>query len=184
MMPNSAQRPTTKAVVIEGPASTEDAWRSSSQLSAGMQSSKKIVPLFAEPGAFDQGVVLASSIGTDWPAALDLIRDVGARIRRARDFSQEVSRRSQSIVQRSIKQTEDAERRADAAEAATIAAIARAERAEELARLSEARAKLAEKQEKAARAREAEAQLWLRQIHACLKDEFKDLTEDPAGMQR
>ncbi|TXM66241.1 hypothetical protein [Methylobacterium sp. WL120] len=152
-----------------------EAWRSSSKWAADVKSGEKVVPLFSEPSL----PVLQETPGeptvVDWPAALDLIRDVGTRVRRARDFAQEVSLRSQSIIQRSVKQTEDAERRAQAAETAAAAAIARANKADEIARLSEARAKLAENQAEEARASEAEAQLWLRRVHACLKDELGDI---------
>lgn len=178
-MPNSAQRPAITVRPAGRDIPADDAWRSSSELAAGLQSVSKIVPFFVEPGISPPRLADVGPGETDWPAALDLIRDVGDRVRRARDFAQEVSRQSQSIIRRSLKQTEEAERRAEAAEASAAAAIARAERAEELARLSEARAKLAEKQAEAAKAGEAEAQLWLRRVHACLKDEFKDLTEDP-----
>ena len=152
-----------------------EAWRSSSKWASEVLSNDKVVPLFAEPSETVFQEVPGEATAVDWPAALDLIRDVGVRVRRARDFAQEVSLRSQSIIQRSVKQTEDAERRAQAAEAAMKAATLRADRAEELARLSEARAKLAEKQAEEARAGEAEAQLWLRRVHACLKDELGDI---------
>lgn len=152
-----------------------EAWRSSSKWASEVLSNDKVVPLFAEPSETVLQKAPGETIAVDWPAALDLIRDVGARVRRARDFAQEVSLRSQSIIQRSVKQTEDAERRAQAAETAAVAAIARANKADEIARLSEARAKLAEKQAEEARAGAAEAQLWLRRVHACLKDELSDI---------
>ncbi|TXM91437.1 hypothetical protein FV232_21400 [Methylobacterium sp. WL30] len=157
-----------------------DAWRTSTKWAAEALLDDKIVPLFTEPGVPVPQEARGEPNAVDWPAAIDLIRDVGARVRQARDFAQEVSRHSQSIIQRSVKQAEDAERRAEAAEATAAVAILRANQADELARLSEARAKLAEQQAETAKAAEAEAQLWLRRIHACLKDELGDLTVDYA----
>lgn len=174
-MPNSAQRLSVDAGPVGRVVPAEDAGPGISERAAGLQPSNKIVPLFSEPTVPEPERAHGDSTQTDWPAALDLIRDAGARVRRARDFAQKVSRHSQSIIRRSVEQTETAERRAEAAEAAAAAAVARAVKAEELARLSEARAKLAEKQAEAARAAEAEAQLWLKRIHACLNDELSDL---------
>ena len=176
-MPSSAQRLAASAPVPE-PVNETEIDRATAEADADHET--KVVPLFvdqvvlAEPSRRDE----AGRI--DWPAAIEHIRDVGARVREARDFAQEVSRHSQVIIQRSLKQTEDAEQRARAAEALAAAAAARADKAEELARLSEARARLAEKQAEAAKAAETEAQLWLRRVHACLKDEFTDLVTDLA----
>ena len=174
-MQNSAQRLAVNAGPVGHDIPADDAGRSGSERAAEPQPSNKIVPLFSEPNVSAAEMVDGDSAETDWPAALDLIRDAGARVRRARDFAQEVSRHSQSIIRRSVEQTENAERRAEAAEASAKAALARAVKAEELARLSEARAKLAEKQAEVAKAAEAEAQLWLKRIHACLNDELSDL---------
>lgn len=176
----NAQRRTVDARQDGDEAEPSDAARSSTKWAADVTSGKKVVPLFAEPSMPGSQETFAEPTVVDWPAALDLIRDVGARVRRARDFAQEVSLRSQSIIRRSVKQTEDAERRAQAAEAAAKAATLRADKADELARLSEARANLAEKQAEEARAGEAEAQLWLRRVHACLKDELGDIVVDLA----
>ena len=171
----NAQRRAANARQDGDASQPSEAWRSSSKWASEVLSNDKVVPLFAEPSETVFQEAPGETTAVDWPAALDLIRDVGARVRRARDFAQEVSLRSQSIIQRSVKQTEDAERRAQAAETAAAAAIARANKADEIARLSEARAKLAEKQAEEARASEAEAQLWLRRVHACLKDELGDI---------
>ena len=179
-MSTNAQRRAVDAREDGQEAEPGDAGRSSSKWAADVMSGKKVVPLFAEPDMPNSPTPSAGPEVVDWPAALDLIRDVGARVRRARDFAQEVSLRSQSIIRRSVKQTEDAERRAQAAEAAAQAATQRAEKADELARLAEARAKLAERQAEEARAGEAEAQLWLRRVHACLKDELGDIVVDLA----
>jgi len=176
----NAQRRTVEARPDGQDADPGDPGGSSSKWAADVMSAKKVVPLFAEPSTSDAQETPPDPAAVDWPGALDLIRDVGARVRRARDFAQEVSLRSQSIIRRSVKQTEEAERRAQAAEVAAKAATQRADRADELARLSEARAKLAEKQAEEARAGEAEAHLWLRRVHACLKDELGDIVVDLA----
>ncbi|TXM65644.1 hypothetical protein FV226_24725 [Methylobacterium sp. WL12] len=177
-MSSNTQRCTVHAREDGKDAEPGDAWRSSSKWAADVKSGEKVVSLFSEPSLPGPQERSDEPAVVDWPGALDLIRDVGTRVRRARDFAQEVSLRSQSIIQRSVKQTEDAERRAQTAEAAAKAAMLRAERADELARLSEARAKLAEKQAKEARAAEAEAQLWLQRVHACLKNELGDIVVD------
>lgn len=179
-MSTNAQRRTVDARQDGHDSEPGDAGHSSSRWAADVMSGRKVVPLFAEPSMASSQETPTEPMVVDWPAALDLIRDVGARVRQARDFAQEVSLRSQSIIQRSVKQTEDAERRAHAAEAAGKAAALRAEKADELARLSEARAKLAEKQAEEARAGEAEARLWLRRVHACLRDELGDIAVDLA----
>jgi hypothetical protein len=150
---------------------------------------QNVVPLFSEPEARDDGasatpvpsdVTEAYALdAADWPGAIQLVRDVGARVRRARDLAQELTRESQSLVQRSLSQTEAAEERARVASAAIQEAIARAEKAEEAARLAEARAERAEAQAQAAKAAEAEARLWLGRLYASLKGEFDSLTEDP-----
>ena len=179
-MSTNAQIRTVDARQDGDAAEPSEAWRSSSKWASEVLSNDKVVPLFAEPSEPVSQETPGEPTAVDWPAALDMIRGVGARVRRARDFAQEVSLRSQSIIRRSVKQTEDAERRAQAAEATAKAATLRADRADELARLSEARAKLAEKQAEEAKAGEAEAQLWLRRVHACLKDELGDIVVDLA----
>lgn len=131
---------------------------------------QKIVPLFAEQAATDDDPP------ADWPSALQLIRDVGAQVRRERDLAQEIVHHSQSLIQRSVTQAEDAERRAETAEAGASEASSRADRAEAQARLAEERAEAAERRAEAAEAREQEARLWLRRLHAGLKSEFDSLT--------
>ncbi|KAB1078956.1 hypothetical protein [Methylobacterium soli] len=151
---------------------------------------QNVVPLFSEPEPRDDGAgatpvlsddaIEANALdAADWPGAIQLVRDFGARVRRARDLAQELTRESQSLVQRSLSQTEAAEERARVATAAIQDAIARAEKAEEAARLAEARAQRAEAQAQAAKAAEAEARLWLGRLYASLKGEFDSLTEDP-----
>ncbi|HEX8417534.1 MAG TPA: hypothetical protein VF641_08005 [Methylobacterium sp.] len=138
--------------------------------------SPNIVPLFADQAASDDDPDAPSA---DWLGALQMIRDVGAQVRRERDLAQEIVHHSQSLIQRSQAQAEDSERRADAAEAEASDALRRADRAEERARLAEDRAQEAEQRAQAAQASATEARLWLRRLHAGLKSEFDSLTTEP-----
>lgn len=117
----------------------------------------------------------------DWPAAIQLIREAGGRIRQERAGAQEATRRAHALVGRSAEEAEAAEQRARAAEAAAEAALRRAEQAEmaraaaeAAAAAAEARAQRADEEATAARNAEAEARLWLRRLFACLKTEFAE----------
>ena len=150
---------------------------------------RNVVPLFGEqdprtepkaaaPMAPDDATARDIADAADWPGAIQLVRDVGARVRRARDLAQELTRESQSLIQRSLSQTEAAEERARIAEIAAQQAIARAEKAEEAARVAAEQARFAEERMQAAKAAEAEARLWLGRLYASLKSEFDSLTVD------
>jgi hypothetical protein len=150
---------------------------------------RNVVPLFSEqdtrndlsiatPATPDDAAAQDTVEAADWPGAIQLVRDVGARVRRARDLAQELTRESQALIRRSLSQTEAAEERARVAEAAALQANLRAERAEEAARLADERAKAAEHAMQAAKAAEADARLWLGRLYASLKSEFESLTED------
>lgn len=138
-----------------------------------------VVPLFV--GREDAGIDPEASDGalTDWPGAIQLIRDVGTQVRRERDLAQHLVKQSRSLVQRSMVQVEEAEKRAEAAQADALQASLRAERAEERARLAEERATQAEERAQIARAGEEEAQLWLRRLYTCLRRELGDLAAGP-----
>ncbi|MGU3538432.1 hypothetical protein [Methylobacterium sp. A54F] len=116
----------------------------------------------------------------DWPGAVQLIRDVGTRVRRSRDQAQETVRRSQALIKRSIVQAEEAEERVRTAEAAAAQAQQRAERAEAAAAAAEARARAAEAEARVARAAQAEAQAWLKRVYVCVRTEFESLTDEVA----
>ncbi|WP_336487786.1 hypothetical protein [Methylobacterium nigriterrae] len=138
---------------------------------------KNAVALFGEPGR-PGGTSAPDGVNEpDWPGAIQLVRDVGARVRRVRDLAQDLSQQSQALIQRSLTRAEAAEERARVAEAAAQSAMRRAAKAEKAARLAEESARAAEEQLQAARAGEAEARLWLKQLYACLRDEFDSLTE-------
>ncbi|GJE41353.1 hypothetical protein [Methylobacterium soli] len=157
--------------------------------SSTMAAVQNVVPLFddrdprnslacATPGTPDVTTEGHAPDVADWPGAIQLVRDVGARVRRARDLAQELTRESQSLIRRSLSQTEAAEERARIAEAAAEQANLRAERAEGAARLTDERAKAAEHAMQAAKAAEADARLWLGRLYASLRSEFESLTED------
>lgn len=138
--------------------------------------SQNIVPLFAEQPPSDDDPDAPSA---DWLSALQMIRDVGAQVRRERDLAQEIVHHSQSLIQRSQAQADESERRAETAEAEASDALRRADWAEERARLAEDRAQEAEQRAQAAQASAKEARLWLRRLHAGLKSEFDSLTMGP-----
>ncbi len=115
---------------------------------------------------------------TNWPAAIELIRDVGARMRQARRYAQDVVAHSQGVVESTIRQLEDTERRLRLTEAAAQDALLRAERAETAALMADARARRAEEEAEVTRAKLAEAQVWLRRLYSSVHVEFRDLTDD------
>ncbi|MFC5555982.1 hypothetical protein ACFPQ7_19095 [Methylobacterium iners] len=136
-------------------------------------SSPNVVPLFVELEALDPDADLQDP---DWPGALQLIRDVGAQVRRERDRAEEIVQQAHSLIQRTVQQAEWAERRAEMAEAKACEANLRADRAEMSLRLTEERLQQAEELARAAQAREREAQQWLRRLYASLKHEQQQLT--------
>ncbi|GEP04789.1 hypothetical protein [Methylobacterium oxalidis] len=137
---------------------------------------QNVVPLFAEHDASGSPKAQDPAEEADWPGAIQLVRDVGARVRRARELAHDLTRQSQVLVQRSITDAEAAEERARVAEAAAQSAMRRAAKSEKAARLAEERARLAEEQMQAAKASEAEARLWLGRLYSCLRSEFDSLT--------
>jgi hypothetical protein len=115
----------------------------------------------------------------DWPAAIQLIREVGGRTRQSRKAAQEAVRQAQALADYSQRQSVEAERRLRAAEAMAEAAIRRAEQAESAAQAAEMRARQAEEEMGAARAGQVEAQVWLKRLYSCVLTEFEGLTDDP-----
>ena len=168
---------------------------------------ERIVRIFGAEAAAGMRADLPESVDAadaeaepDWPAAIQLIRDAGGRIRQARAGAEEATRRAHALVGRSARDAEAAEQRARAAEEATEAALRRAEQAEAArtaaeaaaaaaeataaaaeaaAAAAEARACRADEDAAAARAAEAEARLWLRRLLACLKTEFAETSDAP-----
>ncbi|AWN36709.1 hypothetical protein [Methylobacterium radiodurans] len=100
------------------------------------------------------------------PAAIQLIREAGGRIRRERAEAEAAGQRARAAE----AAAETAEHRAETAEAALAVAQAAAEAAE-------ARALRAEEEANSARDAAAEARLWLRRLVACLKTEFEAVPE-------
>lgn len=98
-------------------------------------------------------------------------------MRDARKAARESAKRSQALVQRTLRQADLAERRVRAAEAAAEAALLRVKRAEAAAQVAEAPAHRAEEQMRAAQAKQAEAQMWLKHLDTCVLTEFEGLTE-------
>ncbi len=114
----------------------------------------------------------------NWPAAIELIRDVGSRMRQARRFAQDVVQHSQAVLDGTMHRLEEAERRLRLAESAARDAHLRAERAELAAQMADARARRAEEETELNRAKLAEAQMWLKRLYSSVQIEFRDLTED------
>ncbi|MCJ2015470.1 hypothetical protein [Methylobacterium sp. J-076] len=132
-----------------------------------------VVHLFPEASAAD-----GASGELNWPAAIELIRDVGTRMRQARRFAQDVVEHSQAVVDGAMHRLEEAERRLRLAESAARDAHIRAERAELAAQMADARARRAEEETELNRAKLAEAQMWLKRLYSSVQIEFRDLTED------
>lgn len=135
--------------------------------------SHAVVPRMPEPEA-DR----PSNHEGNWPAAIELIRDVGARMRQAHRYARDVVAHSQGVVESTIRQLEDTERRLRLAEAAAQDALLRAQRAETAALMADARARRAEEETEVTRAKLAEAQVWLRRLYSSVQVEFRDLTDD------
>jgi hypothetical protein len=114
----------------------------------------------------------------NWPAAIEMIRDVGARIRQARRYAQDVVAHSQGVVEATVRQLEDTERRLRLAEAAAQDALLRAQQAETALKMADARARRAEEEAETTRAKLAEAQIWLRRLYSSVHVEFRELTDD------
>lgn len=114
----------------------------------------------------------------NWPAAIELIRDVGARMRQARRFAQDVVEHSQAVIDGTMHRLEEAERRLRLAESAARDAHLRAERAELAAQMADARARRAEEETELNRAKLAEAQMWLKRLYSSVQIEFRDLSEE------
>lgn len=113
-----------------------------------------------------------------WPAAIELIRDVGSRMRQARRFAQDVVQQSRAMIDATSHRLEETEHRLRLAEAAATEAQLRAERAEVAATMADARARRAEEETELNRAKLAEAQMWLRRLYSSVQIEFRDLNED------
>lgn len=114
----------------------------------------------------------------NWPAAIELIRDVGARMRQARRYAQDVVQHSQAVIDGAMQRLEDTERRLRQAEAAAREAQARAERAELAAQMADARARRAEHETELNRAKLAEAQMWLKRLYSSVQIEFREVSQD------
>ena len=115
---------------------------------------------------------------TNWPAAIEMIRDVGSRMRQARRYAQDVVSQSNDVVESTLRQLEDTERRLRLTEAAAQDAVRRAEQAEAAARLADNRARRAEEEAELARMKLAEAQTWLKRLYSSVQVEFRDIAED------
>lgn len=114
----------------------------------------------------------------NWPAAIELIRDVGARMRQARRYAQDVVQHSQAMIDATTHRLEETERRLRLAESAARDAQLRAERAELAARMADARARRAEEEMELNRAKLAEAQMWLKRLYSSVQIEFRDISDE------
>lgn len=120
----------------------------------------------------------ASPLDANWPAAVEMIRDVGARMRQARRYAQDVVAHSQGVVESTRRQLEETERRLRLTEEAAQDALRRAEQAETAAQVADARARRAEEEAEVMRMKLAEAQIWLRRLYSSVQVEFRELTDD------
>lgn len=134
-----------------------------------------VVQLFPEPPIADT----SETEEPNWLAAIELIRDVGARVRQARRYTRDVVEHSQSVIDGAMHRLEETERRLRLAESAARDAHLRAERAELAAQMADARARRAEEEVELNRAKLAEAQMWLKRLYSSVQIEFRDLNEDP-----
>jgi len=132
-----------------------------------------VVQLFREPPRAEE-----SDDELNWPAAIELIRDVGSRMRQARRFAQDVVQHSQAVLDGTMHRLEETERRLRLAESAARDAHLRAERAELAAQMADARARRAEEETELNRAKLAEAQMWLKRLYSSVQIEFRDLSEE------
>ncbi|GJD36906.1 hypothetical protein [Methylobacterium aerolatum] len=114
----------------------------------------------------------------NWPAAIEMIRDVGSRMRQARRYAQDVVAHSNDVVESTLRQLEDTERRLRLTEAAAQDALRRAEQAEAAARLADNRARRAEEEAEITRMKLAEAQTWLKRLYSSVQVEFREISED------
>lgn len=132
-----------------------------------------IVQLFPDSSATED-----NAEEPNWPAALEMIRDVGARMRQARRFAQDVAQHSQAMIDATAHRLEEAEHRLRMAESAARDADLRAERAEAAARMADARARRAEEETELNRAKLAEAQMWLKRLYSSVQIEFREIGEE------
>lgn len=133
-----------------------------------------VMQILPEPDAAEEGNILDAN----WPAAVEMIRDVGARMRQARRYAQDVVAHSQSVVESTRRQLEETERRLRLTEEAAQDALRRAEQAETAAKVADARARRAEEEAEVTRMKLAEAQIWLRRLYSSVQVEFRELTDD------
>jgi hypothetical protein len=120
----------------------------------------------------------ANPLDPNWPAAVEMIRDVGARMRQARRYAQDVVAHSQGVVESTRRQLEETERRLRLTEEAAQDALRRAEQAEMAAKVADARARRAEEEAEIMRMKLAEAQIWLRRLYSSVQVEFRELTDE------
>lgn len=162
-------------LATDGDALSDDEWetRPSLRQLLGPSRGTGIVQLFPEPHRADE-----AEDEPNWPAAIELIRDVGARMRQARRYAQDVVLHSQAVLDGTMHRLEEAERRLRLAESAARDAHLRAERAELAAQMADARARRAEEETELNRAKLAEAQMWLKRLYSSVQIEFRDLSEE------
>lgn len=178
MSRSSQDGPSAGIVRLEAPAGLESeaARPSLRQLLASPRAQGErsgIVQLFPDPPPLRD-----AEDDPNWPAAIELIRDVGSRMRQARCFAQDVVQHSRAMIDATSHRLEEAEHRLRLAEAAANEAQLRAERAEVAATMADARARRAEEETELNRAKLAEAQMWLRRLYSSVQVEFRDLSED------
>ena len=140
---------------------------------------ERIVPLFMMPDGAAPGPGAENVTEHDWLAALDLVRQVSARVRQSDESSKELARNAEAYRQHAHERIEEARARAEAAEGAARAAEKRAQEAEARALQAEERVQAAERraqtfqvQAQTAEARAKDAQAWAKRLHHTLKQEF------------
>lgn len=180
-MPQAASdRPPAVVDFADAPASGQDAngpRPSLRQLLVPMRGPGErgpVVQILPAPEADEEPI----PFDANWPAAIEMIRDVGARMRQARRYAQDVVQHWQGVVESTVQRLEETERRLRQSETAAQDALSRAERAEDAARIADARARRAEEEAEAARLKLAEAQVWLRRLYSSVQVEFREMTDE------
>ena len=142
---------------------------------------EKVISLFSDQNDFldDPDAPLPG-----WLYAVQLVRDVGAKLRSERDRVRAIIQQSRSLTQATTSRVKEADLRAEVAATSAAIAVLRADRAEVRARLAEERAQQAEDQARAAQADEKDAQMLLRRLHADLTSKRNGLMMAPGQAVR
>ena len=121
------------------------------------------------------GSETASQEAADWGQILELVRNFGARVRRAETLAQDLTAQSQAMIESNKAAAEAATARAVRAEVAARDNALALEQLRKQTRLAEERARVAEERMRVVEASEAEARSWLTRICSALRSECSSL---------